>query len=252
METLFIGKNIIFLPEIHSTNSYAIDLLKNVNLPEGTVVHALNQTHGKGQRGSAWNAEPERNLTASFILRPTFLDLKNQFFLYQIVALGCYDAMAEILDSSQIDIKIKWPNDILVNGKKIAGILIENTIHNNQISWCVAGVGMNVNQEIFDQKMKATSLKNITGKNYSIDYVLQVVCQQLEKHYLALLNSKKEAITSTYLKNLFGLNEFRDFEWNGKVESFCVKGVGESGLLVLQNEAGVEKQMDVKDIKWIY
>ncbi|PBQ30397.1 biotin--[acetyl-CoA-carboxylase] ligase [Sphingobacteriaceae bacterium] len=252
METLFIGKNIIFLPEIESTNSYAIDLLKNVNLPEGTVVHALNQTHGKGQRGSLWTAEPERNMTASFILRPTFLELKNQFFLYQVAALACYDAMAQILDSSQIDIKIKWPNDILVNQKKIAGILIENTIHNGQISWCVAGIGINVNQEFFGENLKAASLKSITGRTYSIQYVLEILCQQLEKHYLALLNSKKENITSSYLKNLFGLNTFRDFELNGKTESFCVKGVGESGLLVLQDSAGGEREMDVKDIKWIY
>lgn len=252
METLFIGKNIIFLPEIQSTNSYAIDLLKNVNLPEGTVVHALNQTHGKGQRGSAWNAEPERNLTASFILRPTFLALKNQFLLYQVVALACYDAMAQILDSSQIDIKIKWPNDILVNQKKIAGILIENTIHNGQISWCVAGVGVNINQENFENNLKATSLKSITGKIFSIDYVLEILCQHLEKHYLALLNSRKENITSVYLKNLFGLDQYRDFELHGKIESFCVKGVGDTGLLVLQNENGEEREMDVKDIKWIY
>lgn len=252
MKTLFIGKNIICLPEIQSTNSYAIDLLKNVNLPEGTVVHALNQTHGKGQRGSAWSSEPERNLTASFILRPTFLDLKNHFFLYQVVALACYDAMAQILDSSQIDIKIKWPNDILVNEKKIAGILIENTIHNGQISWCIAGVGINVNQENFEGNLKATSLKTITGKTYSVEYVLEIMCQQLEKHYLALLNSKKEGIASNYLQNLFGRDKFRDFELNGKLERFCVKGVGDTGLLLLQDENGKEKQMDVKDIKWIY
>jgi BirA family biotin operon repressor/biotin-[acetyl-CoA-carboxylase] ligase len=160
--------------------------------------------------------------------------------------------MAEILDSSQIDIKIKWPNDILVNGKKIAGILIENTIHNNQISWCVAGIGINVNQELIEGNPNATSLKAITGANYSVNYILQILCQQLEKHYLSLLNSRRDLISAAYLKNLFGLNEFRDFEWKGKIERFCVKGVGESGLLLLQNETEQHMQMDVKDIKWIY
>ena len=81
METLFIGKNIIFLPEIDSTNSYATNLLKNVKLPEGTVLHTANQTHGKGQRGRSWIAQSTSNLTASVILKPLFLNLKNQFFL---------------------------------------------------------------------------------------------------------------------------------------------------------------------------
>ena len=252
METLFIGKNIIFLPEIHSTNSYATDLLKNVNLPEGTVVHAANQTQGKGQRGASWSAEPERNLTASLILKPRFLSVKNQFFLYEVAALACYDAMAEILDSSQIDIKIKWPNDILVNRKKIAGILIENNILNNHVNWCVTGIGINVNQEMFAPGIQATSLKLITGNNYSVDYVLQLVCKHFEKHYLALMNSKVDAIHSNYLNHLFGLHSYLDFEIQGAVKTLLVKGLGDTGLLVLENEAGVEMQVDVKEVKWIY
>ena len=72
----------IFLPEVTSTNSYAMNLLKNVNLPEGTVVQTTNQTQGKGQRGSRWMADPTSNLTVSIVLKPTFLELKNQFYLY--------------------------------------------------------------------------------------------------------------------------------------------------------------------------
>ena len=252
METLFIGKNIIFLPEMDSTNSYATDLLKNVNLPEGTVVYTANQTSGKGQRGSAWIAEPERNLTVSIILKPTFLDIKNQFFLYQVVALACYDAMAEILDSSQIDIKIKWPNDILVNSKKIAGILLENNVQNNQVNWCVAGIGVNVNQEIFGENINAASLKLITGKDYNREYVLKVICKHLEKHYLALMNSKLQMLGANYLDHLYGLNQYLDFEVKGGRETLLVKGLGETGLLLLQNKSGSEMEVDVKDVKWIF
>jgi len=252
METLFIGKNIIFLPEMDSTNSYATHLLKNVNLHEGTVVLTANQTQGKGQRGASWDAQPERNLTASVILKPGFLSVKNQFFLYEVAALACYDAMAEILDSSQIDIKIKWPNDILVNRKKIAGILIENNILNSQVNWCVTGIGINVNQEIFAAGIQATSLKLITGNNYSVEYVLQLVCKHLEKHYLALMSAKYTTIHSVYLKRLFGLNEYLDFEVQGSVKTLLVKGLGETGLLMLEDETGTEMQVDVKEVKWMY
>jgi BirA family biotin operon repressor/biotin-[acetyl-CoA-carboxylase] ligase len=252
METLFIGKNIIFLPDIHSTNSYAIDLLKNVNLPEGTVVHTAHQTHGKGQRGAGWITEPGRNLTASVILKPGFLAIKNQFFLYQVAALACYDAMAELLDNSQIDIKIKWPNDILVNKKKIGGVLIENNLHNNHINWCVLGIGLNVNQEIFDNTLNAVSLKLLDGKTRDIGDVLKAVCRHLEKHYLSLLNTKLPLIKEKYLKRLYGLHEHLNFEIGGVSKIMLVKGLGTTGLLLLEDGSGREIEVDVKEVKWLY
>lgn len=252
MDTLFIGKNCIFLPEIDSTNSYAIDLLKNVNLPEGTVVHTAKQTKGKGQRGSAWVAEPGSNLTISVILKPSFLDIRNRFFLYQVVALGVYDAMAEILDPGQFDIKIKWPNDILVNRRKIAGVLIENNIQNNQINWCVAGIGMNANQVHFEGLPNVTSLRMLTGGSYDTEQLMKMVCRHLEKHYLSALNAKLPLIQESYLKHLFGLNEWLDFEVAGEVTSMLVKGLGETGLLQLQDKDGKVREMDVKEVRWLY
>jgi BirA family biotin operon repressor/biotin-[acetyl-CoA-carboxylase] ligase len=252
METLFIGKNLIFLPEMNSTNSYAIDLLKNVNLAEGTVVHTTNQTQGKGQRGSTWISEPGGNLTASVVLKPTFLDIKNQFFLYQIAALAVYDAMAELLGTGQFDIKIKWPNDILVNRKKIAGILIENHIQNSQISWCIVGIGVNVNQELFGEVANATSLKLATGGSYAVETVLKLVCKKLETHYLSVLNTKSTSIREAYLKHLFGLDQKLDFEVAGLLSPMTVKGLGETGLLVLEDETGIIREVDVKEVKWHY
>lgn len=252
MDTLFVGKNIIFLPEVHSTNSYATDLLKNVNLPEGTVVHTAHQTNGKGQRGGSWSADPERNLTASFILKPGFLHIRNQFFLYQIAALACYDAMAEILNNSQIDIKIKWPNDILVSKKKIAGILIENNLLGGQVNWSVIGIGVNVNQEAFGSGINATSLKLCTGIHHPIEQVLTLLCKHLEKYYLALINSKFAAIRKNYLEHLFGLNQSLPFEVAGETRMLSVEGLSESGLLLLKEESGNSLEVDVKEVKWLY
>lgn len=252
METLFIGKNMIFLPETESTNSYAIDLLKNVNLPEGTVIHTANQTKGKGQRGSIWNTDVASNLTASVILKPDFLSLKNRFFLYQVLALACYDTMAELLNTSQFDIKIKWPNDILINRKKIAGILIENNIVNNRFNWSVAGIGINVNQQNFDKAFNATSLKHLSGKDFIVNNVLELLCTHLEKYYLMLRSNKREAVKNSYLLHLFGLNTWMDFEKSGTVLSYFVEGISEEGLLVLQSKSGVLHEVDVKEVKWLY
>lgn len=254
METLFIGKNIIFLPETESTNSYATHLLKNVNPAEGTVVHTANQTRGRGQRGNAWNAEPASNLTASIILKPAFLGLKNQFFLYQITALACYDTMAEILNNSHFDIRIKWPNDVLVNKHKIAGILIENIIGNSTIEWSVIGVGINVNQLNFVRGMNATSLRMLllNDKPFPVKEILLRLCAHLEKYYLALKNNKTEWIKEQYLQKMFGLNAWLNFEVEGKVKNLLVKGLSDTGLLVLKDGIGRVLEADVKDVKWLY
>lgn len=251
MRTLFIGKNVIFLPEVESTNSYAVDLLKNVNLPEGTVVHATRQTGGRGQRGSTWIADPARNLTASLVLRPGFLEFKNQFYLYKILALACYDTMAELLNSSQIDIKIKWPNDILVNRKKIAGILIENNILNNRINWSVAGVGINVNQQQFPAEVTATSLLLSTGREFTVAAVLEQLCEHLEKYYLMLRNGHLEQIRSVYLSRILGMGHWMRFEHLGAVNDYLLEGVSDSGLLRLRHRSGAVSDVDVKEVKWI-
>ncbi|MCE3227738.1 MAG: biotin--[acetyl-CoA-carboxylase] ligase [Bacteroidetes bacterium] len=250
METLFIGANLIFLPEVDSTNSYAIELLKNVNLPEGSVIHTANQTSGRGQRGNVWNTRPGSNLTVSVVLKPSFLDLKDQFYLYQIAALGCYDVMTEILDHSQFDIKIKWPNDILVDGKKIAGILIENVVNHNHMHWSVMGIGLNVRQGEFDDKIHATSIQILTRKEHDLADVLKLLCSRLEKYYMLLRNGKRETISENYIKHFFGLNKWLDFEIGNQVEKLLVKGVSRNGLLLLEDSSGKEREFDMKEIKW--
>lgn len=252
METLFIGKNSIFLPETESTNSYAIHLLKNVNLVEGTVIHTAHQTYGKGQRGNRWMTDPLSNLSASIVLKPTFLELKNQFFLYQIVALACHDTLSEILAYRQYDIKIKWPNDILVDRKKIAGILIENNIQGTVINWSVVGIGINVNQEEFSGIPNAASVKMLTGIDLSVHTVLEILCGHLEKYYLQLKNGRFGLIRQAYLDNLYGLSKTLEFQVDDRIRKLYVQGVSNSGLLNLLDEEGKSMEADVKQLKWIY
>ena len=249
MQTLFIGKKRIFLPQMSSTNSYATDLLKNVNQPEGTLIHTDLQTAGKGQRGAAWLADSGQNLTASIILKPVFLPLHKQFLLYKITALACYDTITELCANSQIDIKIKWPNDILVNFKKVAGILIENNIQHNLLQWSVIGVGINLNQTDFHNLPHASSLKLITKHSINPAYCLDLVCMHLEKYYLSLMNAKFENIRESYLNRLFGTDNFYPYEINHSVVHLRVRGISAAGLLVLESKAGESIELDVKDAK---
>ncbi len=253
METLFVGRKTFFLSQVDSTNSYAINLLKkvNVNIAEGSVVYASQQTGGRGQRGNVWNTEGNSNLTASIILKPAFLELKNQFFLYQIAALACYDVMAELLNDSQFDIKIKWPNDILVNGKKIAGVLIENIIYNNQLAWSVIGVGINVNQLQFDETINATSLKLISNKDYQVDSILKLLCKNIEKYYFLLKNKKNDVIKNSYLNRFFNKDKWQEFKIGTEQVSLLIKGISATGLLLLEDKNEKQTEFDIKEIKWV-
>jgi BirA family biotin operon repressor/biotin-[acetyl-CoA-carboxylase] ligase len=250
METLFVGKNLIFLPETDSTNSYAIHLLKNVNTMEGTVVHTARQTKGKGQRGTSWKAEEPGNLAASVILKPSFLPMQKQFFLYVIAALATYDTTTELLGAGQFDTKIKWPNDILVNKKKIAGILIENNITSNSINWSVTGVGLNISESKFND-FAATSIKLLSGEFPDAQQALKILCRQLEKYYLALRNKEYDYLRALYLRRLYGLGQTLPFRVNGQQKNMTIEGVSESGLLVLQPAGEAKKEVDVKEIEWI-
>jgi len=253
METLFIGKNSLFLHEVESTNTYAMNLLRNVNPIEGTLVYTDNQTNGKGQRGALWTSKIGQNITASIILKPQFLGLDKSFYLSKISALAVYDVLTDILVNSQYDIKIKWPNDILVNQMKIAGILIENNFTTHSIQYSVIGVGLNVNQQEFsDFERKATSLNHLLNKDLDTKEILELLCQKLEKWYLKLKEQKFELIDETYLNNLFGIKQTLPFENLDKtVFEGKMIGVSKAGKLRIELPSFEVKEFDIKEVKFL-
>jgi len=257
METLFIGKNTHFLTEVESTNTYAMDLLRNVNVLDGTVIYAENQTKGKGQRGAEWIVESGKNLTISVVLKPNFINSNDSFYLSKIAALATYDVLADLIENSHNDIKIKWPNDMLIGSGKIAGILIENTYLKAQIQYAVIGFGININQEIFDEySTKATSLKliNKSLKDYDKKMVLAKLCSYLEKWYFKLKDSKFEEINTAFLRNLYGIEENKKFHNNLTHENFeaTIIGVTTDGKLHLKNNNQEHLFFEVKEISLIH
>jgi BirA family biotin operon repressor/biotin-[acetyl-CoA-carboxylase] ligase len=250
METLFIGTNVIFLSETESTNSYAIELLKNVKVINGTVVHTYNQTKGRGQRGNTWMSENARNLTFSVILTNDILGSFNQFYLSKIAALACYDLMAHYLNSSQFDIKIKWPNDILVNAQKIGGILIENVFNGQKLQYSVIGIGLNINQLNFDGIANATSIAKLSSE-INIDEALKVFYRYLEKYALFLKQQKLDVINELYFASLYGYKSILPFKLNQQVINFFLDGVNTDGKLKLLDEKKQICLFDNKEIEFI-
>jgi len=245
--TLFIGKNLVFVPECHSTNTLALQLCQQPSTPEGTLVITNNQTAGRGQRGNSWEAAPGSNLTFSLILKPGFLLVKDQFFLNIITALAVHDYLVikKITNSH-----IKWPNDIIAAGRKVCGILIENQLQGNRFSNSIAGMGINVNQEQFGVST-ATSLHQITGSRYVLEDELQVLLPCIEARYMQLRQNQLEKLRQDYLKVLYWKDEQHLFEAQEKNFIGTITGLDESGKLQVQRDDGAIQVFDLKEIRYV-
>lgn len=244
--TLFTGQQLVFVPECHSTNSLASELASKSILSEGTLVITSHQTAGRGQRGNSWETAAGMNLTFSILLKPTFLSVKDQFYLTIITSLAVADLLKE---QSVMEAKIKWPNDILVNQKKIAGILIENTIQREMIQQSIVGIGLNVNQKNFNIAT-ATSLANVAGHDFDLNKVLNLLLEKFEHRYLQLRSGKYTELKNEYLKNLFGLGEQRTFVSNDQQFQGVIQNVNENGELVVTVNDNL-RSYSLKEINFI-
>jgi len=199
---------IIYLDEIPSTNNYATGRLQTEALYEGTVVLTFRQTHGRGQAQNVWESEEDKNLTFSLVLRPDFLPASSQFALSQVISLG----LAGYLSAETEDVAIKWPNDILIGKGKVAGMLVENSVMGSTIGWTVAGIGLNLNQDVFREYVPpAVSLSQITGKIYSPIEVLNEVYDSVMNRYAQLKKGRIDEIRREYLEQLFGMEKWLDY-----------------------------------------
>jgi len=244
--TVFIGKNLVFVPECHSTNDLAIQLSHHPNTPEGTVVITNQQTAGRGQRGNTWEAAPGQNFTFSFLIKPVFLPVSSQFYLPIFTSLALLDYIAE---KTSALVQIKWPNDILVNGKKIAGVLIENQLQGGIFSNSIIGVGLNMNQRRFDV-VAATSLYQVTSVESDLVKEFVPLLEKLEQRYLQLKQKRYKEMKEAYLRNLYWINEEHIFSAAGVEFSGVITGIHETGKLVIDTSEGA-RYFDVKEVVYV-
>ncbi len=252
MKTLFVGQNCIHLKSIDSTNSYASELLTHIKPIEGTLIYTFEQKNGKGQRGNVWESEPNKNVACSFVLYPAFLKISKQFLLSKIASLAVADLMAELMKSSDKpqEIKIKWPNDIYVDNKKIAGILIENTLRENNIQNAVVGIGINMNQLKFNADINATSLALILDKEFDSILVIAKLCEFIEARYLQLKGNKIEFIDTEYLQRLYRLHEWHYYISSNQLFEGKIIGISVLGKLQVLLKSTEVKEFDLKEIKF--
>ncbi|MCX6151672.1 MAG: biotin--[acetyl-CoA-carboxylase] ligase [Ignavibacteriales bacterium] len=178
LDTDVIGRNFIYCDEIESTNSYLMDPENNTE-PDGTVILAERQIHGKGRKDRKWYSVKDQNLTFSILLKRRLYE-KN----LNVINLGTAVVVALSLENLfQLKVNLKWPNDILVNGSKIAGILIESSLQGNRIEKLVIGIGLNVNQNSFQGSfaIPPTSIKNESGNDIKREQLLGEILNNFEE-----------------------------------------------------------------------
>ncbi len=271
MKTLFIGKNCIEVEKTDSTNSYLARLLiadlipspspKEKGVFEGTVVVAKQQEEGRGQRGTSWHSEAGKNLTLSILLQPTFLRAEDQFQLNKAVSLGVAEFVLAVLSpffednrnrlgaKLEGDVKIKWPNDIYMGDKKVAGILIENSVNGKVLQQSIIGIGINVNQDKFStERPNPASLKLISGKEFDLGECLSELCSCIEKRYLQLKANHLAEIDKEYLENLYRFGEWAQYNYKGEMQKAKIKGVTKFGKLILKTENEQVLECDFKEV----
>ncbi|WP_314056857.1 biotin--[acetyl-CoA-carboxylase] ligase [Capnocytophaga gingivalis] len=241
---------IIKLNATNSTNTYLKNLLKEKQVKDLSCIWALSQTQGRGQQGAKWISEPGKNLTFSVLKKFENLPSEYHFLLNMEVSLAIFRALKKLYIP---DLAVKWANDILSSKKKICGILIENTLHKEQISSSIIGIGLNVNQVFFNDLPNVSSLQKIMGHPFDLEEVLLLICQELEVSLKSLSPTRFETVLDEYHTHLFRKDKPSTFEYpNGERFMGYIRGVSHNGQLQVEQEDALMSSFSLKEIKLLY
>jgi len=237
--------NSFFIQETASTNELLWKMLRENALPDGFVVRTDFQTSGKGQIGNSWESEQGKNLLFSLALFPQTIRPDQQFLISRLVSVGIKKALDEYVD----DITVKWPNDIYWKDKKLAGILIENSLQGRQIKFSVVGIGLNVNQtEFVSNAPNPVSLCQITGKQMDRDRLMEMICQNVMDLYRHL---DVEKLQVEYASMLFRKDGFHAFKADGELFQARIFAVHPDGRLELETSEGEYRSFYFKEVSFI-
>jgi len=230
LNTNIVGKNVHYFRSLESTNLFAKELIKK-NAEEGTIVVADIQTKGRGRKDRSWFS-PEGGLWFSVILYPN-IPTQYAMLITMATSISIVQAIKELTGLSAV---IKWPNDLLLEGKKICGILTELDAELDRINYSVVGVGINVNNVLEDELCnKANSIFNIYNSKISRVDLLRLIIKYLDVNYAKLISNDYNYIRELWFENtdIIGRNV------RLKLEKYEIEGIvidiDDTGALILEN-----------------
>ena len=248
-----IGKNIIKLRTVDSTNKYLQELIfSGKKLSDGDTYLAHLQTGGQGMGNNRWESEAGKNLTFSIFIEPAFLAADKQFMLNKSVSLALYDFVRNKIPDKSVT--IKWPNDIYIENSKVSGILINHTIQGNHILNSIIGIGININQKQFiSNAPNPTSLIHHLSYESDLDDCLNDVCNNLNFRFQQLTRGEYEKLNIDYEHALLTLNKFHSFKVTDSNEIILGKitGVTNYGQLIVTDKNGEKREFGFKEIEFV-
>ena len=278
-----MDKKKLHIDQTPSTNTWLMTHCREEDYPNLFTVYTFRQTAGRGQAGNAWESEPGKNLSFSTLVHIHTIEEASRLNMLVPLAVvrvllkvkGQRSTAQQIVRSAVQERKvkeeftIKWPNDIYWGDKKVAGLLNENVIIGNRIAYAVAGIGVNVNQEVFrSDAPNPVSLKQITGETYELEPMIDAIVAEMER-LLPLLQDyealKREYMAHLYRKTGFHLYVEREVSTaptmiaradktnEEKHTPFLaeIADIDDFGRLVLRSETGELKTYHFKEIRFV-
>lgn len=243
----FSSENIIILDSVDSTNNYAMGMIQKREIDNKIAIFTHEQTSGKGRRGKQWESKKGKNIMMSVPVQMQWLPVSRQFELSVAIALSCIDFLEKYISANLF---IKWPNDIFINDSKAGGILIENLIKGQIWQWAVIGIGLNINQEDFDnKKFTATSLKKETGKNYDVISLAKELHQSILKRIDELKSENFSKTLEEYNQHLYARNKWVKLKKGDTFVETKIISVSPSGVLVTKDDEKREFLFDEVEFK---
>lgn len=239
LKTFVIGRNIYYYQTLNSTNSLARSLAQE-GVVEGSLVVAEEQVSGRGRCGRRWVSPKGVNILASMILRPNILPHQVPRF----AILGAVSVADSIRKMTGIEAKLRWPNEILLNNKRVGGILTEFGAELDRVDFVILGIGINVNfdlSEFPELAGEATSLWMETGVKVSRVELLQILLEQIENNYTLLTGDKFYRLWQRWNSLCWGVGKWVQItSAEGKL-SGILKGMDDSGCLIIAKVDGERK-----------
>ncbi len=237
LNTSVVGKNLVFFDEIGSTSDY---LKQNaIEFPEGTVVMARSQTSGRGRRGNTWENGENDAVFMSVLLKPNM-----KFDSILRISLVCSLSILQALKDMELEIGIKWPNDIVINGKKVCGILTECVSSIDLEISLILGIGFNVHNKSFpkDIEHKATSLE-LEGVDTDIPTIVAKILKQIENNYYTYLQYGFKYFIEEYKKYCVNINKEVAIINGSEKEYGVIIDINSDGTLLFKSRDGEIKNI---------
>lgn len=245
-------KSMKIFDTIDSTNLHATRLISEGMSVHGDTIVAKHQTHGKGQREKKWEDAIGQSVLMSIILHE-HLDKLSILNLNKIVALSVLHVLQDICASTSI--RIKWPNDIFIENKKVCGILIENGFKGSIWSHSIIGIGINVLQREFSEELDtATSLFLETKKEFNILSIAEIISENILQEIQNFSSEKNQQIHSEFFEHLYKINDWVDVELLSEKKKMTLyfQGVDEWGRAKFSNAENEQLVFNHGEIRWIF